>query len=250
MAEVRPAYAAPGRTQRRRRSRPGWRGRRPPRRRCSAQLRRTWHPFAPGGCARAPDAAHPAGDANRDLALHRAHASPMRQPSAGQLALQRARLDVRQRQERRPHPPPGRIAPRSRRSGASSPGSSAAAAGSCAPRSAASCCASSAAAPAWKSSYSLRIWRGVDVARRADAAGAARLEPGQQQGLGAGEDRELGKALDQQPGVVPVARAVLHAGQHVRIGGAQALDQPGRDRHAGQAREMVQVKPEVPAPTR
>src|SRR6266852_7105820 len=94
----------------------------------------------------------------------------------------------------------------------------------------------------------LRDGPGVHVGGGADAAGAAIAHVGEQEGLAPREDVEAGgrEGVEHRLGIVPVARAVLHAGHDARVGLEQPLDQPERYRHLGDRGDVVDVQAEPP----
>ena len=99
-------------------------------------------------------------------------------------------------------------------------------------RTAFSCsCRLGAAGADLNASYSPRIWRVLTLHDALMQPAPPARAPGRSRVSSAREDRESGKALDQQARVAPVPRAVLDAGQGPWVGGARRSISPGRDRH-------------------
>src|SRR5487761_641316 len=84
-----------------------------------------------------------------------------------------------------------------------------------------------------------------DVDRGRDRADAAGAQIVQQILLAAGEHAEAGKFLEQRGGEIPVAAAVLEAGDGVAEGALQAVDQRWRDPNRRQLWEVVEPQSRI-----
>ena len=112
--------------------------------------------------------------------------------------------------------------------------------------SARACSAAATAACQWPASAASA--RGVDVGRRADAAGPAVAQRCGQESLAAREHVETraAEACQQLLRMAPVARRILDPDDGAGIGTQQALDQFEADAHLRNRRDVIQVDAQPP----
>src|SRR6266542_3776887 len=88
----------------------------------------------------------------------------------------------------------------------------------------------------------------IDVGGGADAAHAAVTQALEEEGLAAREYVEacLGEVVQICLGIVPVAGGILGARDDARIGSEETLDQPHRDAHLRDGRDVIEVDAQTP----
>ena len=65
--------------------------------------------------------------------------------------------------------------------------------------------------------------------------------------LASSEDREMGEAADQVFREIDIAAGIFHAGYDAGITFVQPANHLGRDRHAANIREMIEIEPKIGA---